>query len=112
MSFYNIFEYIDTEGNFLYESIEEAREILGDAKCAPILGITKTLHPKDASIEIHTVSLYPRDKGLLQLQKFSKFMGEESNGAIAMPNINIDLGDARFDPKMDEINAQRYKIDG
>ena len=112
LSFYDIFDYIDIDGSFKYESIDEAREILGPAKCAPILSIVKTLHPKDPSIEINTVNLFPREKALKELQRFSQFYKEESTGATAMPNINIDLGNARFDPKMDEVNASKYKIDG
>ncbi len=111
LAFYNICDYVNERGEFRFESMEEAREVLG-SKAVAIVGIHTELHPKDPSIEITKVSLFPREKAMRELQRFSKFMGEEMNGAVAMPNINIDLGDARFDPKMDEINAQRYKIDG
>ncbi len=113
LAFYNIFDYIDTEGNFRYESIEEAKEILGEAKCAPILGITKTLHPKDASIEIHTVSLYPRDKALLQLQKFSSFFGEDVGGGNGFANINFNMGNGDFvlpTKEADEAKREKYGL--
>ena len=108
---YNPLDFMNEEGEFAFESIEEAKEVLGH-KAICITGLNREVHPKNPEITTIKVQLYNRSVALKELSKFSKFMGEEANGAVSMPNINIDLGEARFDPKMDEINAQRYNIDG
>lgn len=102
MSFYNPLDYLNDQGEFKFDSVEDAKEQLG-IKALAIKSIDLSAHPRDPNAVIRTVTFVDRFKSLKELQRFSKFIDEAETGGPAMPTVHIDLGhNNTFNPEDEE----------
>lgn len=106
---YNPLDFMNEEGEFAFESIEEAKEILGH-KAICITGLSKEAHPKDPSITVIKVQLYNRSTALKELSKFSQFFGSDAVGGHGFADININLGsNSNSNPTLEDDQKMRDK---
>lgn len=110
LAFYNVFDFINEDGSFKFESVEEAKEILG-IKALAITGIETTMHPKFPDKTITTVKFINRQKYMDYLTKVTKFLGEESGAGTGMGQVIVNAQMASFNPEDDEVNRKRYGLE-
>lgn len=106
---YNPLDFMNEEGEFAFDSIQTAKEILGQ-KAICIVGLSRESHPKDPSITIVKVQLYNRSVALKELAKFSRFFGSDEVGGHGFADINISLGSNMNDkPTLEDDQKARDK---
>lgn len=109
-AFYNIFDFMDENGEFRYTSVQEAKERLGP-KAVAIQSIDTTMHPKDPNRVVRKVTFISRAKAMKELSRFTKFIEEESGAGSGMGNVVMNVQMPSFDPKEDEVNRKKYGFD-
>lgn len=109
MATYNALDFIDVEGNFKFQSVEEAKERLG-IKAMALTGLEVTMHPRDPSITMIVPKFCDRHKAMKELARFSKFYGSEEAGGKGLGTITVDLGDAVFDKAVEDKRRKELGV--
>jgi hypothetical protein len=109
-AFYSPFDFMDTQGEFLYDTVEEAKEKLG-VKALAIKEITTTMHPKDPDRVVKKVIFHNRSKAVDALSKYTQFIEKENQAGSGMGQVVLTTQMPKFDPADDEVNRKRYGLE-